>query len=117
MIYFMLYLIGTISSIKIALLVVSIIGLIVSGTVFLETAGEHSSLLEDHAKAVKYLKMFLAMFMLFVFIPTGQTLTMMMAGNATFEVLASEEAKEIGGKSLELLNKYLDKELESGEVE
>jgi hypothetical protein len=86
MIYFMLYLIGTISSIKIALLVVSIIG-------------------------------FLAMFMLFVFIPTGQTLTMMMAGNATFEVLASEEAKEIGGKSLELLNKYLDKELESGEVE
>lgn len=43
--------------------------------------------------------------------PSTKTAIYMIGGSATIEALQSEEAKEIGGKVLELLQKKLDEEL------
>lgn len=46
-----------------------------------------------------------------VSIPDTRTALYMIGGAATMDVLKSEQAKDIGGKSLELVNKKLDAEL------
>jgi hypothetical protein len=51
--------------------------------------------------------------LLAVLLPSQKTFVAMIAGGAVQEVVTSEKAKEIGGKSLDLLNKWLDEKLES----
>jgi hypothetical protein len=47
-----------------------------------------------------------------VLLPSQKTFVAMIAGGAVQEVVTSDKAKEIGGKSLDLLNKWLDEKLE-----
>lgn len=49
--------------------------------------------------------------LLAILIPDKEESLMILGGGATYEVLTSKEAKETGGKVLEIVNKYLDKEL------
>lgn len=43
-----------------------------------------------------------------VFIPSSKTLYLMIGSSGAVEVLTSDTAKELGGKSLEFLNAYLE---------
>lgn len=54
---------------------------------------------------------FLVLVLIVTLTPTTKTAIYMIGGSATIEALQSEEAKEIGGKVLELLQKKLDEEL------
>jgi len=47
-----------------------------------------------------------------ILIPSQKSVVMILAGGTTFDVITSPQAKEVGGKSLDLLNKFLDEQLQ-----
>lgn len=59
----------------------------------------------------KAVVVFIALVFITTLMPSTKTAIYMIGGSATIEVLQSPEAKEIGGKALELLQKKLDEEL------
>lgn len=59
----------------------------------------------------KAVVVFITIVFITALMPTTKTAIYMIGGSATIEALQSPEAKEIGGKALELLQKKLDEEL------
>jgi hypothetical protein len=49
-------------------------------------------------------------------IPTKKEMAMIAAGGVTYNVVTSDAAKEVGSKSLQLLNKKIDELLEEDDV-
>lgn len=68
--------------------------------------------LDDITSVRKKLTVLFAVLVLIAtLMPSTKTAIYMIGGSATIEALQSDEAKEIGGKALELLQKKLDEEL------
>lgn len=59
----------------------------------------------------KLTAVFVGLILIAMVMPNTKTAIFMIGGSATIEVLQSPEAKEVGGKVLELLQKKLDEEL------
>lgn len=72
--------------------------------------------LADHGKLSKTPKWFLVVCvitsLLSVVIPTKKEMAMIAAGGVAYNVVTSEPAKQLGSKSLELLNKKIDSMIE-----
>lgn len=122
MIYFALYLLTILNSLSITFTFLFITGLLTGSFVYVVYFSEKASSYPNEkyisfvdSNHKKFLKWFSLVVAIAVLTPTKQSVLFVVGGGATYEVLTSEEAKETGGKVLEIVNKYLDEQVEEGD--
>ena len=110
--YFVIYLITMLGSVNYFLkflTVISFIGIIICAIAYGETeSAKWGSRVKKFFFAAVVCGFFTAI------VPDTKQAAIIAGGGLTVEMLTSPEAKEIGGKSLVLLNQYLDEKLKDG---
>ena len=112
--YFIIYLITMLSAVKGAFIFITAIlgfAFIVSAIALCDFPTLESRVAWGKRAKTYFFSFIFSGFLTFL-IPTTNQALIIAGGGATVEVLQSEQAKEIGGKSLKLLNQLLDERLE-----
>lgn len=97
-------------------LIAGIVGVALTLDKALETDKDYSSTNFEGLRKT-CIRLALASLVIFALVPSQKNLLMIFGGTEAYRVLQSPEAREIGGKSLQLLNKKLDEALADSKPE
>ena len=103
---FWLYLLTRLDAINTILVMGSILGLMVLSLGFAFSFDEYSA--KTGNRLLSYKWVFIPFMVLAVLIPTKNQMLFIISGTGLLEIAKSDEAHRIGGKSVQVFEKYLD---------
>jgi len=107
---FWLYLLTRLDAINGILVMGSILGLIALTLGFIFSFDEYTD--KTGNKLLSYKWIFIPFMVLAVLIPTKNQMLFIISGTGLLEIAKSDEAHRIGGKSVQVFEKYIDKLME-----